>query len=157
MTSKNNRLENGLENKEGKENGNEKNLNIILDNIKESLENLDKVKDESDNLFSIVVEELSKDGIDLPNEKIKDIRFSNINNEDFFIVSFDNSITMMFSNTSKDILTKIKGEQYFIVGNEAEEYRDKYYNYLLKFLEKRKEILKSKSLLAKTRLERLGI
>ena len=127
-----------------------------LESAQESLETLNN-NDDSHKLFYIVVEELRENGYELPNDKIEDIREMHAGNGEFVLVRFKDNVSIMFNKENDEVITQIKGEQNPLSGSEAEEYRQKYYSYTLKFIETRNEILKEGSLLAKRRLEKMGI
>lgn len=133
-------LENNLEKKENRENGKENKSGIG-----------------SDKTFWIVVESLVEQGHNMPNDDIYEIKKSNYGKIEAIILKFSTDVTLVFSHEGKELMAIIKGESYTVEEKEAENYRNKYYNYALLYLKEEKEILKKRSHLAKTRLDRIGI
>ena len=144
-------LENKIESDEAKSHNNS------LNQIQEHLEGLKTKDDEHDKLFFIVCEALKEEGLDLPNEKMEDIREMNIGDDHFIVLRFKDCVSMSCNKNQEASLAKIKGDQYVMEGEEVRSYREKYYNYLAAFLIMQNKIIDGKSRLAKTRLEKLGI
>ena len=150
-------LENELKNiLESGESG-ESSLNRGLEGIKETLEGLKEKVDDTDKVFWIVVEELSRQGFLLPNNKMIEIKVANYIKDTFKIIFFKDNVSIFFNENSDEVLAKIKGDTYPLSKEESTHYREKYYSYACQFIEARDKILKEKSNLAKTRLEKLGI
>lgn len=153
---KDNKLENGsdgfLETKEKKVFFANK-----IENLKKELSILEGDQDSDNNLFSIIVNKLRESGDLIPNENIVDIRKKYINNSHYFIAEFNNNTFIMINEDKGEVLTGIGAEKYHMNNDEAREYSNKYLSYMRKFLNLKKELEDNPSLLAKIRLEKMGI
>jgi hypothetical protein len=131
------------------------NLNEMRERQEKIFEKADKMKN-STSLFWIVVNVLQEKGHTLPSDKIIDVK-TMFAGKDYIVVKFSGEISLTFDPDSDTVLSKIREDAQMLDHSDAIVYKNKYYDYAVKFLEERDNILDSGSSLAVEKLSRLGI
>jgi hypothetical protein len=131
------------------------NLNEIRERQEKVFENADRIKN-STSLFWIVVKVLQDKGYELPNSKIIDIK-TMYAGKDYVVVKFSGDISFTFDPDSDIVLSKIREDAQMLDYSDAMVYKHKYYDYAVRFLEEKENVLDSGSSLAVEKLSRLGI
>lgn len=150
MTSINNKNIQEMDPGSGLENSNE-----MKERQEKGFEKTDRMKN-STSLFWIVVNSLQEKGYILPSDKIIDIK-TMYAGRDYIVVKFSGGVAFTFDPESDIVLSKIEEDVQFLDYTDAMIYKNKYYNYAVKFLEEKNSILESSSSLAVEKLSRLGI